>query len=143
MTLVRFNPTRSIFPAQTGIDQLFGSFFENSLLSDTTWKPVVDLSESKDDYLLAVEIPGMKKDDISISFKENILTVSGEKTVELKEDDTKVYRSERSYGKFERSFKLPEEVKPEAIKAEYKDGILKVHIPKDEVKNTPRMITVK
>ena len=142
MTLVRLNPTRNFFPSINNFDQLLGSFFESNTDYSAAWAPVVDLSESKEGYELTAEIPGMKKEDITVSLKDNILTVSGEKKVEKKEESKKIFRSERSYGKFERSFKLIEEVKSDSIKANYSDGILRVTIPKDEEKILPKMIKI-
>ena len=142
MTLVRLNPTRSFFPSVGSIDHLLSNFMDDSQTYTSEWLPVVDLAESKDEYQLIAEIPGMKKDEIKVSLKDNILTISGEKKVEKKEDSDTIFRSERKFGKFERAFKLAEEVKPDGIKASYKEGILTVSIPKDIEKSLPKMISI-
>ncbi|MBN2414284.1 Hsp20/alpha crystallin family protein [bacterium] len=131
-----------MIPDYPGFDRVFNSFFSGSELSDREWMPSVDLSESKDGYELVAEIPGMDRKDITVSLKDNILTLSGEKKIEKKDEDKNHFRSERVFGKFERSFKLAGEVKSDDIKAKYKDGVLTIEIPKDEKKNSPKMISV-
>lgn len=96
------------------------------------WTPSVDLSETEDGYELRAELPGVAKDDLNISVKDGLLTLSGEKRQE-KVDDTQNYRRvERRYGSFQRNFRLPGEVDTDAIKAGYTDGVLTLSIPKPE-----------
>ena len=96
------------------------------------WAPSVDVSETDDSYEVLAELPGVAKDDLSVSVKDNLLTLSGEKRQE-KTDDTQNYRQvERRYGSFQRRFTLPSEVKADSIKAEFRDGVLTLSIPKPE-----------
>jgi len=141
MTLVRWNPRRSLISLPNEIDQFFGNWglgFENF---DKVWNPNVDISETEDAFEVVAEIPGMSKKDIKISIRENVLTLTGEKKQEEKTDKKNFHRVERMYGQFQRSFRLPNTVKSEDIKAEYKNGVLNITIPKaEEVK--PKEITV-
>jgi HSP20 family protein len=132
MKLVRYNPERSLISLPYEIDRFFEDFGLGYKNMDTVWNPSVDLSETDDHYEVKAEIPGMKKEDIKISVKDNVLTLSGEKKQENKTDKKNVYCVERLYGQFERSFTLPKNVKADAIKAKYKDGVLTVEIPKTE-----------
>ena len=96
------------------------------------WTPSVDISETTDSFEVRAELPGVEKDDLHVSVKDNLLTLSGEKRQE-KVDDTQNYRRvERSYGSFQRRFTLPREVETSDIKAEYTDGVLTLSIPKPE-----------
>ena len=106
------------------------------------WAPSVDISETDNNFEVRAELPGVAKDDLHVSVKDNLLTLSGEKRQE-KVDDTQNYRRvERRYGSFQRSFTLPPEVETDDIKAEFGDGVLTLSIPKPEaVKPTEVPIT--
>ena len=98
------------------------------------WAPSVDISETDDNFEVRAELPGVAKDDLHVSVKDNLLTLSGEKRQENVGDDTQNYRRvERHYGSFQRRFTLPPEVATDDIKAEYSDGVLTLSIPKPEV----------
>jgi HSP20 family protein len=94
------------------------------------WMPAIELTESEGEFLLTAEIPGMAKEDVAISIEDNVLTLRGEKKYEHEEERDRMYIREREYGVFERSFALPRNISAEQIKAEYHDGVVKVHIPK-------------
>ncbi|MDD9972938.1 MAG: Hsp20/alpha crystallin family protein [Candidatus Poribacteria bacterium] len=97
------------------------------------WAPSVDVSETEDNFEVRAELPGVAQDDLHVSVKDNLLTLSGEKRQE-KVDDTQSYRRvERRYGNFQRKFALPPEVEADDIKAEFSDGVLTLSIPKPEV----------
>ncbi|MDE0427877.1 MAG: Hsp20/alpha crystallin family protein [Candidatus Poribacteria bacterium] len=96
------------------------------------WTPSVDISETKDNFEVRAELPGIAKDDLHISVKDSLLTLSGEKRQEQVDDTQNYRRVERRYGNFERKFALPREVTADDIKAEYTDGVLTVSIPKPE-----------
>ena len=97
------------------------------------WAPSVDISETDDKFEVRAELPGVAKDDLHVSVKDNLLTLSGEKR-QGDVDDTQNYRRvERRYGSFQRRFTLPPEVATDDIKAEYSDGVLTLSIPKPEV----------
>ncbi len=104
--------------------------------------PPVDIEEDDREYLLKAELPGMKKEDVKLKVEGGTLSISGERKEEKEEKDKKHHRVERSYGAFMRSFALPEVVLSEKVSAEFKDGILTVHVPKDE-KAKPKAIEVK
>ena len=132
MSLVRWNPTRNLISISDEIDRFFNDFGLNLRESDTVWRPSVDLSETENTYEVKAEMPGMKKEDIKVEVKENVLILTGEKKHETKDDKKNFHRLERVYGKFQRSFRLPREVKSEEIKAKYRNGVLTVEIPKTE-----------
>lgn len=99
--------------------------------------PAVNITENKDDYLVALAVPGMKKDDFKIDVEGNILTISSEKEESSEEKGKKFTRKEYSYSSFSRSFTLPEEVNREKIEAKYEEGILKLSLPRKEEAKKP------
>jgi HSP20 family protein len=110
-------------------------------LSMGSWNPVVDVYDNDDSIVIKAELPGIDKEGIEIDVKDRVLTLKGERSSESEVKDDNYYRRERSYGKFERAFNLPADVDPDNIKADYKDGVLKIDIPKPEEKK-PRQITI-
>ena len=117
------------------IDRLFESplaeLARNShLLSG--WTPVLDVYEDKDNLFVKVELPGMKREEIEVSLHEGSLSISGERKSEQKHEDTEVYRAERFFGRFQRTVALPTPVAADKVKAQYKDGILTITLPKTE-----------
>jgi len=106
------------------------------------WNPNVDIFEDKDKLVLEAELPGMKRDDFELSVENNVITLKGERRFEKKTDDDNYHRVERSYGAFTRSFTLPQTVSSEGAEAEFKDGILRVSLPKRE-ETKARKIEVK
>jgi HSP20 family protein len=145
MQLVRFNPTKELANFRHSMnffDDLFGEFFRDEGADLTRgWNPKVDVFEEADQIVMKAELPGVDKDKITIDVNGRVLTVKGERISddEVKEDN--YYRRERSYGRFERSFTLPAETDSEKIKADYKDGVLTLNIPKP-VSSKTRQITV-
>jgi len=112
-------------------DEYFGQFpaiREGAL--GRSWAPAVDIYEDKNNIILEAELPGMKKDELSIDVKNNVLTLSGERKHEQETKKENFHRIERSYGKFSRSFTLPDSVKVDKVKANYKDGVLEITLPK-------------
>jgi HSP20 family protein len=97
-----------------------------------TWAPRVDIYETEDNYIVSADLPGIKKENIGIDLKDNILTIRGEKKFEEKSDKDNYVRAERKYGKFVRSFSISDNVDTEKIRANYKDGVLEITIPKRE-----------
>ena len=108
----------------------------------TNWLPPVDIEENDREYILKAELPGMKKEEVKLEVEGGTLSISGERKAEKEEKDKKYHRMERSYGAFQRSFTLPEGALAEKISAEFKDGVLLVHLPKDETAK-PQAIEVK
>jgi len=105
------------------------------------WTPALDLHEDKDNFVVKVELPGMKKEDIDISLHDGSLSISGERKSEEKFADAEVYRSERFVGRFQRTIALPSAVANDQVKAQYKDGILTITLPKTE-EAKPKQINV-
>ena len=105
------------------------------------WSPLVDISEDEKEYVVKAELPEMKKEDVKLTVQDNVLCISGERKSEKEEKGKKYHRIERAYGSFMRSFTLPEDADGTRVAAEYKDGILTVHVPKSE-KAKPKSIEV-
>lgn len=105
------------------------------------WTPALDLHENKDAFTVKVELPGMKKEDIEISLHDGSLSISGERKSEKKFEDAEVYRAERFVGRFQRTVALPAAVAADKAKAEYKDGVLTITLPKTE-EAKPKQISV-
>jgi HSP20 family protein len=139
--LTKWYPNRNLVSLPEEIDRFFNNWGLDSKDCDCVWAPSVDVAESEKQYEIVAEVPGLKKEDIKISFENGLLTLSGERKQETGEKERNYHRIERSYGKFERSFRLPEEVDSEAIKANYKNGVLKLEIPKTE-KALPKQIAI-
>ena len=110
----------------------FGGALSSNVEGQAAWLPAMDIRESKEAYTVTAELAGMSKKDFEITVEDNILTVSGERSFENESEDENYHRIERSYGSFARSFGLPEHVKSDGIKAEFKEGLLKVTLPKTE-----------
>ena len=144
--LVRFNPAREMNDLHRQMDRFFNApFFRVGSLSDEgraeLWYPSVDMFENEDALVIKAELPGLSRDDIDVNIDEGKLTLSGERKSENEVEEDKFYRRERTYGKFVRTFSLPADIDPERIAAEFKDGVLKIEIPKPDEKK-PRQITV-
>ncbi|WP_158278649.1 Hsp20/alpha crystallin family protein [Rhodohalobacter mucosus] len=99
----------------------------------SAWSPNADMTEDEKEYMIRMDIPGMKKDDINVNFQDGRITISGERKEEEKEEKKDFVRQERYYGSFYRSFTLPENVKEDEIEARFKNGVLELVIPKAEV----------
>lgn len=116
------------------VDRLFQEFFGKSYFPERwegiEWVPSIDVSETEDEIIVKADIPGVKPEDIEINLVDNVLTIKGEKKREKEEKKENFYRVERYYGTFMRSIQIPSEVDVEKIKAQYKDGVLKVTLPK-------------
>ena len=106
------------------------------------WSPLVDISENDQEYLIKAELPEVRKEDVKITAEKGTLTIMGERKFEKEETGRKYHRVERAYGSFGRSFSLPEDASPAKVSAEFKDGVLVVHLVKDE-KAKPQQIEVK
>jgi HSP20 family protein len=146
MSLIRYiNP--ELTTSSTGLRDQFSRLFDIAFPTRTAesfgdWTPALDAREDKDKYTVAVEIPGLKKEDINVSVHDGVLTVSGERKSEKEVKEGTVHRSERYYGKFSRSVSLPAEVRADKVSATYKDGVLTVEIPKAE-EAKPKTVEVK
>jgi len=118
------------------MDRMWDSFFERrpQLLAEEQgeWLPALDLAETANEFVVKAEIPGLDSKDIDISLSDNMLTIKGEKKQEREEKEENYHFIERSYGSFFRSIQLPGEVNQQKITTSYKNGILKIHLPKSE-----------
>ena len=117
---------------QTFFPQTAGST-ENSSLETSQWSPAVDIKEEKDKFTLKVDLPGIDKNDITISMEKGVLSVQGARVEEKKEESTNYYRVERVSGKFFRRFSLPQTADEERISANLSKGVLEITIPKKEI----------
>jgi HSP20 family protein len=111
-------------------------------LTVAQWSPVVDIMEDEKEYLIKAELPDMKKEDVRLTVENEVLAISGERTFEKEEKGKKYHRTERAYGRFVRSFSLPEDADGSRVSADYKDGMLHVHLPKSQ-KAKPKAIEIK
>jgi HSP20 family protein len=146
MTLVRWDPFRELESMSDRLNRVFArptlSTSGREALTVADWMPTVDISETDSAYLIKAELPEVKKEDVKVTVENGVLTLQGERRQEKEEKGKKYHRVERSYGSFARSFTLPESVDEGAVKAEYKDGMLSLHLPKTE-KVKPKSIDVK
>jgi HSP20 family protein len=110
-------------------------------LSLGTWHPVVDMYDEDDRVVIKAELPGVDKKDIAVDVKDRVLTLSGERNYDNEVKEENYYRRERAYGKFQRAFSLPADVDSDKIEADFKDGLLKIEVPKPE-KQKPQKITI-
>ena len=136
-------PMRNPFNLQNVFSDLFGSYEDETDMGNTSWMPTVDISGTETGFEIHAELPGVSENDVNVSVSDNILTVKGEKRQEIEKVDKNYHRMERRYGSFQRSFTLPRHVETSDIKAEFKDGVLTLEIPKAEAaKPTEIPITV-
>jgi len=133
MPIVRWNPFQGLMDVRN-LDRLVDEFLAHPLaeINGGHWYPAIDISEDDNNILATVEIPGMDKENVKIRLQENILTISGEKKKETEQKGINYHRVERSYGTISRSVTLPTPVQGEKVKALYKDGLLKITLPKTE-----------
>ena len=146
MNLVKWNDWREMETFSDRVNRLFsGSFSPTVWVSEESglrdWRPVVDVFDHDEKVVIKAELPGVDKKDIHVDVKDGILTLRGERSYENESKEENYHRKERAFGKFHRSFALPEGLDPDKIEADYKDGVLKVEIPKSEEKK-PKEITV-
>jgi len=134
-----WDPFRELEEMQDRLTSFFGRRVpllkggaEGEEFTVATWAPRVDIAEDDKEYVINAELPGITKEDVKVSVENGVLSISGERKTEKEEKGKKFHRIEQSYGTFVRSFTLPEGSSGEKISAEFRDGILKVHVPKDE-----------
>jgi HSP20 family protein len=134
--VITWNPLREMEEAQNRFNPFFLAGFPNRMgsgeipsLTVADWSPEVDISEDDRGYLLKADLPEMKKDDVRVTVEDGILSVSGERKTEKEDHKKKFHRIERSFGTFRRSFTLPEDADSTKVTAEFRAGVLKVHLP--------------
>ena len=136
MTVVRYEPWGLLNRLRRELDQSF----ENTA-GDASWAPAVDIHEEDKQFVVRADLPGVKPADIEVTADKGVLTLRGERQIEQRDVDGHYSRVERVSGKFVRTFTLPENVQTDAIKAQFKDGVLELTIPKI-AKPEPRRIEV-
>jgi HSP20 family protein len=146
MRVIKWEPFRDV-------DDVFDRFFAETLRrwprpaaegrAALDWAPPADVSETEAEYLIKADLPEVRKEDVSITVQDGVLTLSGERRQEKRTDDEKVHRVERVYGSFARRFALPENADEQGIRAESRDGVILIRIPKQKVvQPQPRQIEI-
>ena len=145
MAIMRWEPIRDLMTTQRGFDRLFKEaftpFFGDTEPSTHTWAPPVDIFETENDIVLKAELPGVEPKDVEVKVEDNTLYLKGERKFEKEVANENYHRVERSYGSFARSFTLPNSINTEKVKAEFKDGLLTLTLPKRE-EAKPRTVKI-
>ena len=134
---MRWDPLTELEEIRNLFNRMIGRFQPgqesgNETMAVAEWVPTVDVEEDDQEYLIKAEVPEVDKKDIKITVQNGVLTIQGQRRRETKENGHRARRVERAYGMFVRSFTLPEDVDDERIRAEFKDGMLRLHLPKTE-----------
>lgn len=145
--IARWDPFRELEDMSTRLNRLFthpgarpiGNGGDMALAG---WTPAIDVQETDAEYLVKADLPEVKKEDVRVQIADGVLSVSGERQQEKEEKGKRFHRVERAYGRFERMVSLPAEVDPKKVAAEFKDGVLRVHLPKSPTAR-PQSIDVK
>lgn len=149
-TIIRWSPFREMDEIQRRMSSLLeGNLFRRNNLTNgeenitvPEWAPLVDVIEDEKEYLIKVELPEVQKDDVKVIVENGTLTISGERKAEKDEKGRRFHRIERYYGRFERTFGIPDDAETDNVKAEFKDGVLRVRLAKSE-KTRPKQVEVK
>lgn len=146
-SVIRWDPFKELEDMSNRMNRLFSrrSFGQDGgteALAVADWTPSVDVSETEGEYIIKAELPEVRKEDVKVTLEDGLLTIQGERRHEQDERTKKYHRIERSYGRFARTFSVPESVDDAKVKAEYRDGVLSLTLPKAE-KAKPRAIEVK
>ncbi len=146
MALVKWDPFRDVAELQNRINRMFDESFGRSRelddeMSLRAWRPAVDIYEAENGIVVAVELPGVSKENVSVEVKDDVLTLKGERLANPAISEDNYYRRERLFGPFKRSFTLHQNIQPDLIKATFKDGILEIEIPRP-LQEQPKQITV-
>lgn len=146
MNLIKWDPFRELEDVSSRLNRIFGRPLartgqDNEMLATADWMPSVDISETDAAYLIKGEIPGVRKEDVKVTLQDGMLTIQGERKQEKEEKNKKFHRVECSYGNFVRSFRVPDDADESAVKAEFKDGMLNVTLPKS-AKAKPKSVDV-
>lgn len=135
MNLVKWNPFSELEDVSDRLNRIFGrtsvrAESDREMLAVADWMPSVDISETDVAYLVKGEIPGVKKEDVKVTIQDGMLTIQGERKHEKEEKGKKFHRVECSYGSFVRSFRVPDDADENKVKAEFKDGMINITLPK-------------
>lgn len=147
--ITKWDPIKELDEFQSRLSDLFSRRAEsgesnNSNLTHPDWAPMVDIAEDDREYVIEAELPRVDKDKVKVKVADGMLSISGEREFkrEQEEKSKRYHRIERSYGRFVRTFRLPEDVDSDKVKAEFKDGLLSVHLPKSEA-HRPKEIDIR
>lgn len=137
MNLTKWDPLSELEAMSSHLNRIFGRAAVpggagHDMLKMADWTPSVDISETDKEFVIKAEIPGVKKEDVKVTIESGMLTIKGERKMEKEEKGKKFHRVERSYGSFVRSFRIPDGVDESKVKAEFKDGVMNVALPKSE-----------
>ena len=145
MTVIRWDPFRDLNTLQDRMNRLFEEANRGGRADEptatTSWSPSVDIFETEESIVVKAEVPGVDPKEIELSLENNVLTLKGDRRFEKETKDENYHRIERSYGGFSRSFSIPALVEEAAIKADYKEGVLTIVLPKTE-KARPKQIQI-
>lgn len=143
-TLTRWDPMREFDDLSDRMNRLMArplAGTEEALVT-ADWAPIVDIQETEKEYLIKAELPEVKKEDVKVTIKDGVLTLEGERRQEKEEKNKKFHRVERSYGKFVRCFTMPEDADEKSVLADFKEGVLNVHLAKSATVK-PKAVEVK
>ena len=144
-TLVRWEPFRELAALQNDMGRLMSTFLGQGQVNgengERSWMPAVDVWETDNELVYAFDIPGISEDEISVEYDDGALTVSGQRERTEQREDDRFYRYERRFGSFSRTVGLPQGVEEDAIRADYRNGVLEIHVPKPEAPK-PRRIQI-
>lgn len=138
-SLLNLIPKRETTLTTDVFDKFFNDFYPLSMLKEDELYPAFDIVENEKEYVASAELPGMDVKDIDVTLSDGILTVKGEKRQEHEDKGDGYHRIERHYGSFHRSFRIPGKIKMDGVDANYKDGILKLTLPKTEESETKKI----
>ena len=145
MAVVRWDPFRDLSLIQDRMNRLFEDagrgWRTDEPTATTTWSPAVDIFETEGEIVVKAELPGMDRKDLTLNLEKNVLTLKGERRFEKETKDDNYHRIERSYGTFSQAFSIPTTVDEEKIRANYKDDVLKIVLPKKE-QSKPKQIQI-
>ena len=131
-TLVRWEPFREIAALQNEMSRFMNGLLEGNGRTNQAWVPALDVWETEHEIVYALDLPGIPEDKISVELDDGALTISGERERTQEESNDRLYRFERRFGTFSRTFGVPQGVSEEDVSADYKDGVLEVHVKKPE-----------
>jgi HSP20 family protein len=143
-TLVRWDPVRELAAWQNDVERLMGTFLRGAAQGTTDrerWAPPLDVWETEDEIVYAFDLPGVPEEKISIEFENGTVTVSAERERNAEVSQDRFYRFESRYGTFARSIGLPEGVTEDEIRADYREGVLELHVTKPKA-TEPRKIQI-
>jgi HSP20 family protein len=145
MSYVRWDPWKRIGLLQNRINQLISDPASDPIVEDEIagcdWKPAVDILETVAGVIIKADLPGVKKENVSVELKDNLVTLKGERTTDIPAESEKCYRRERCFGSFFRAFMLPGRICADHVRAVLKNGVLEIHFPKSD-KEKPRQVPV-